>query len=83
MAYTIMPPHPLRRFQAVTPHAVTSYDPPLVLVRCGGAGDLNAVNLEGTTVAITGVTAGEYVPGPFLQILATSTVTAVVGWKNE
>jgi hypothetical protein len=84
MSYTSrMPDNPLRRMQAITKSDATEYDPPIILLRCGGAGDLSVKDIEGNTVAITGIVAGEYVPGPFKQILNASTTTAMVGWKNE
>lgn len=84
MGYTSrMPDNPLRRMQAITKSDETVYDPPLVLVRCGGAGDLAVKDLEGNTVTIEDVVAGEYVPGPFKQILNATTATLITGWKNE
>lgn len=85
MPYTSrMPDNPLRRMQAVTPSASTVYDPPIMLLRVGNAGTLSVVNLEGDTVLIEGVAAGEYVPGPFRQVLYLNTTAAsLVGWKNE
>jgi len=84
MPYTNrMPDNPLRRMQAITKSDATTYDPPIILLRVGGAGDLSVKDLENNTVAITGCVAGEYVPGPFLQILNATTATNLVGWKNE
>lgn len=84
MPYTSrMPDNPLRRMQAITKSDATTYDPPIILLRCSGAGDLSVKDLEGNTVAIPGVVAGEYVPGPFLQVLNASTTTNMNGWFNE
>lgn len=78
-----MPDGPLIRFQAVTALDATVYDPPLMLLRCGGAGNLAVKGLDDVTVTITGVLAGEYVPGPIKNVMAASTVTNLTGWKNE
>ena len=83
MAYTKMPDNPLFLFTAVTEEDDTTYDPPIMLLRCGGAGDLVVKNLYGATVTITGVLAGEYVPGPITAILETSTVSNLTAYFNE
>lgn len=85
MAYTNrMPDNPLRRMVAVTASDATTYDPPIMLLRAGSAGNINVKDLEGNTVLISNVAAGEYVPGPFSMILSTSTTAgSLTGWKNE
>ena len=84
MAYTSrMPDNPLRRMIEVTKSDATVYDPPIILLRCAGAGDLSVKDLEGNTVPIPSVVAGEYVPGPFSAVLNASTTTGMNGWFNE
>lgn len=85
MAYTSrMPDNPLRRMQEITPSDATVYDPPLILVRCGGVGNLQVKDLEGNIVLISSVIAGDQIPGPFSMVMATNTTaTLITGWKNE
>jgi len=88
MAYSgPMPAHPLKWFDSITPDDNVTYDPPLVRVRIGsiaGGAALAVKNINGTTVVISECTAGELIDGPFTAIMDTSTtVTAIIGWKNE
>jgi hypothetical protein len=69
---------------AITASDSTTYDPPIMLLRVGSSGNLNVKDLEGNTVLISSVVAGEYVPGPFLAIMLTSTTaSSLTGWRNE
>ena len=50
----------------------------------GGAGDLNAVMADGTTVLFVGLLAGTFVPVQVVQVLAASTTcTNIVGLVNQ
>jgi hypothetical protein len=84
MPYTVMPNNPLRRCFAVTPSDATVYDPPVMMLRCGGAGNVTVTTLEAGDVLITGAFVGEQIPGPFSKIKATgTTATAMTAWLNE
>lgn len=88
MAYAgPMPAFPLKNIFAITKSDSTTYDPPLTCVRVGsisGGAVLVAQNLEGTSITFDGCVAGEIVWGPFTKIMSTNTtVSSIVGWKNE
>lgn len=85
MGYTSrMPDNPLRRMIAVTKSDAVVYDPPIMLLRVATGGDVQVKDLEGNVVLITGVLDGEYVPGPFSQVMSSNTsATGFTGWKNE
>lgn len=85
MGYTSrMPDNPLRRMVEITKSDSTSYDPPIMLLRVGSAGNVAVQDLEGNSITISAVAAGEYIPGPFLKIMSTNTTaSSFTGWKNE
>ena len=88
MAYSgPMPSAPLKNIFAITKSDVTTYDPPLTCVRIGsiaGGAVLVAKNLDGTSITFDGCIVGEVIWGPFTAIMSTSTtVSSIVGWKNE
>lgn len=83
MAYTRMPDNPFIRFANLTKSNATTYDPPIMLLRCEEAGAVTVVDLWGTSVLITAL-AGEYIPGPIKQLMSTGTTgTLFTGWRNE
>ena len=67
---------------AITPSDVTVYDPPLLGVRVGVAGDV-AVDSGGEVLTLTGAVAGEQIPGRFSRVMATNTTaTSLAGWTK-
>jgi len=67
---------------AITKSDATTYDPPLLGIRCGGAGNVKVVS-NGSDVTINSVVAGETIPGRITKVYSTdTTATNITGWQR-
>jgi hypothetical protein len=66
---------------AVTKSDSTVYSPPLCGLFIGGAGNVNVVTVNGSTVLFTGCVAGQILPIAVTKVMSTSTTaTNITGF---